>query len=359
MDEAQEKAMDSVACFKRGALLSITGQQYNVCSKNLKRNLLVSSNRYGYVFYGTETDGLAIIPSAYIDHQSRRHVLPSDDDGGDNVHVENASIIHRSYLPGQTAKQNTSLIPYWLSLNADETILAIILFQTDAQASHLIFYDVAQYIQKPDAPPICPVMRLTSDIIGDSIRHFAWNPVIPNIFAYIDGLGSVSTFAIDKQMKTLGKSNADTNNSSICWSPKGKQIVVVKYDGSLEFFDENMQPKKKNSSVVSNQSFPPCINILWVSTHQFLLGFSTTNSNSDPNALSHVMATYSKDHPPKAQIFYDFFFDVTDMSTNTNLQYYYTSMNQNKIVMCGLSKSMKTNVIGADELNSNNSKVYY
>lgn len=74
--------------------------------------------------------------------------MPSDDEGNDNVQVENASIIHRSYLPGQSVKQNPSLIPYWLSLNADETILAIILFQTDAQASHLIFYDVVQYIQK-------------------------------------------------------------------------------------------------------------------------------------------------------------------------------------------------------------------
>jgi len=60
-------------------------------------------------------------------------------------------------------------------------------------------------------------MRLPGDMIGDTIQNFAWNPAIPNIFAYIDGHGLVANFEIDqnsKQLKLLGKSDANNDNSS-------------------------------------------------------------------------------------------------------------------------------------------------
>ncbi len=60
-------------------------------------------------------------------------------------------------------------------------------------------------------------MSLSKDVIGGTIQNFQWNPAIPNIFAYIDGLGSVSTFEIDinsKQLKVLGRSDANDDYSS-------------------------------------------------------------------------------------------------------------------------------------------------
>lgn len=53
--------------------------------------------------------------------------------------------------------------------------------------------------------------------MGTSILYFAWNPAIPTIFAYMDGHGSVISFEIDqmsKQIKALGKSNPNDDNSS-------------------------------------------------------------------------------------------------------------------------------------------------
>jgi hypothetical protein len=48
-------------------------------------NLLVSSNRYGYIFYATENDGLVIIPSAHIDRESI-HLSKSSEDDDDDTH---------------------------------------------------------------------------------------------------------------------------------------------------------------------------------------------------------------------------------------------------------------------------------
>jgi hypothetical protein len=114
-------------------------------------NLLVSSNRYGYIFYATETDGLAIIPSSYIDQESRYLSVTSEDDDDNNAdenqQLGKTPIIYRSYLPGQTINKNPSFIPYWLSLNSDETILAIILCQLDTHSCLIILYDVVKLIQ--------------------------------------------------------------------------------------------------------------------------------------------------------------------------------------------------------------------
>ncbi len=115
-------------------------------------NLLVSSNRYGYIFYATETDGLVLIPSTYIDRESRYLSKSSEDDDDDdnnnnNENNENTSIIRRSYIPGQLLNKNSSIIPYWISLNADETILALVLLQADKNSWLIILYDTVKLIQ--------------------------------------------------------------------------------------------------------------------------------------------------------------------------------------------------------------------
>jgi hypothetical protein len=112
-------------------------------------NLLVSSNRYGYVLYATETDGLAIIPSTLIDRESRylNKSSEEDDDENKNENLDKTSIIHRSYIPGQTMKTNPTILPYWISLNSDETILALVLSQLDTHSWLVILYDLVQFIQ--------------------------------------------------------------------------------------------------------------------------------------------------------------------------------------------------------------------
>jgi hypothetical protein len=57
-----------------------------------------------------------------------------------------------------------------------------------------------------------------------------------------------------------------------------------------------MKLKKKYSSATNNPIFPPCISVLWLSTHQFLLGFSenSPDENTNDNSFSHIMVTYDK-----------------------------------------------------------------
>jgi len=138
--------------FKGGKSLIIAGQQERIASQIQSRNLLVSSNRYGYVFYATEDDGLAIISSAYIDEQSRYLTKTTEDDDDDDANHQNKdetpSIFYRPYIPGQQLKKkNSPITPIWIALNADESILGVVLTQADAQCWLIIFYDIVKLIQ--------------------------------------------------------------------------------------------------------------------------------------------------------------------------------------------------------------------
>ena len=58
---------------------------------------------------------------------------------------------------------------------------------------------------------------MSNDAAGGCIDYFAWNPVIPNVFAYMDEHGCLLTYRIDQdstQLRNLGKSNLNDDNSS-------------------------------------------------------------------------------------------------------------------------------------------------
>lgn len=150
MDQAQEVEMDSLASFKSGKILTITDIQNQVCTPSQMINLLASSNRYGYVFYATESQGLALIPSSYVDQQCSYLSKSSEDDDDDNRNEEqnkDNSIIYRAFIPGQLSNRNLSIIPYWIALNADESILACVLQQVDTHSWLILLYDVVKFIQ--------------------------------------------------------------------------------------------------------------------------------------------------------------------------------------------------------------------
>lgn len=82
----------------------------------------------------------------------------------------------------------------------------------------------------------------------------------------------------------------------VCWSPKGKQIVVATYSGDLHCFDSKMNLKNQLPSPFVDQALPPCINVVWISTNEFLLSFSDSDPDENPSDSNyfHVLLTYEK-----------------------------------------------------------------
>ena len=136
--------------FKRGTFLEIDRpQKFLQTQPKVLVNLLAVSNRFGYVFYATENAGLRLIRSDFIDEKSKHLSKALDDDDDDTASNQNSAsvksqIVSRPYLPDQSL---ASLIPYWISLNADETILSLIVFHQQQSSLFLILHDIAELIR--------------------------------------------------------------------------------------------------------------------------------------------------------------------------------------------------------------------
>lgn len=176
-------------------------------------NLLAYSNRYGYAFYATQHQGLQLISSTHIDRESVYLSKSAEDDDdpplSQQENGDNSSMIRRSYLSG--------CIPQWIALNADESILALILVDTTSHDSILIFYDTVKLIQSENSSPICSPTRFNRDQIGGYLTSLTWNPAIPNTLAFLDANGMVTTVNIDtnaKQSNIIGRSAPNEDFSS-------------------------------------------------------------------------------------------------------------------------------------------------
>ena len=196
---------DAVAHFKTGNSIFVTDQPEENVNYDRPINLLAYSNRYGYVFSATQNQGLALIPSSHVDRESESLNKANEDGDGPPSQTQagaNSAIIRRAYIPGGSASNSSRMLPQWVALNADESILALVLLQKDTQDTIIIFYDTAKFIQNDGSSPICPPVRLNRGQIGDYLVAFAWNPAIPNILAHLDGNGAMNIVTIDANRKT-------------------------------------------------------------------------------------------------------------------------------------------------------------
>ena len=211
---------DAVAYFKAGKSIFVTDQPDDNVKNDRLVNLLAYSNRYGYVFYATQNQGLALIPSTHIDRESDYLSKSVDDDDAAPSQAQagaNSAILRRAYIPGGSASKSSPMLPQWVALNADESILALVLLQRDSQDTIIIFYDTAKFIQSDGSSPICPPMRLNRDQIGGYLVAFTWNPAIPNILAHLDAHGAMNVVTVDtnrKQATVTGQSPPNEDFSS-------------------------------------------------------------------------------------------------------------------------------------------------
>lgn len=101
---------------------------------------------------------------------------------------------------------------------------------------------------------------------------FSWIPTDEEVFAVVLSDGSLGLFEIKGTAPhVLGTLSEVTNASCVSWSPKGKQFVIGKSDGSLAQYKPDLTLARavagpKNITVSTK-------NILWLSTFVFAVSY--------------------------------------------------------------------------------------
>lgn len=117
---------------------------------------------------------------------------------------------------------------------------------------------------------------------GARIKQIAWNPVFPNILTVVLDTGGVCMYHLNEQINFY---SIDKNEKaqSVCWSPKGKQLVIGFANGKLVQFKPDLKPARAIVAPPNtfNQNFD-IIAVQWLSTYQFAGLFLSSEREATP-----------------------------------------------------------------------------
>lgn len=167
--------------------------------------------------------------------------------------------------------------PLHVSLNCDSSFLAIGFLINDTAiikiyaAESFLSSNVKELKQLAVSPDK-----------GARIKQIAWNPVFPNILTVVLDTGGVSMYHINEQINFY---SIDKNEGaqSVCWSPKGKQLVIGFANGKLVQFKPDLKPAR--AIVAPPNTFNGTFDVIavqWLSTYQFAGLFLSSESEATP-----------------------------------------------------------------------------
>ncbi|KAK8781972.1 hypothetical protein V5799_016690, partial [Amblyomma americanum] len=181
-----------------------------------------------------------------------------------------------------------------VALNADDTTLAVGLMRDGVPVADM--YDVRGFGgQTLETRPIATVRLSTLPDVA--LQDFSWNPVACDMFAVCLNNGSVSIYELSGEALTiLGTLPPSVGGTALCWSPKGKQLVVGKKDGSLSQYKPNMQEAKSHSSPTLFENSVSVVSVCWLAPTAFAVVYASATSTEDSQA-NLVTITFSKTSP--------------------------------------------------------------
>ncbi|XP_042909550.1 nuclear pore complex protein Nup214 isoform X2 [Parasteatoda tepidariorum] len=278
-------------------------------------NIVASASKYGLLFVGIE-HGFKVF--------KLENILNLSEDR------ENKSIEENYYC--QVVSSET---PVLMSISADQKTLAVCFNRNGSLISDM--YDIAAF-EDPQSTPV-PFQNVLLSGNGTKLKDFAWNPVAVNTYAFCTSDGSLSVHELTGTDLKIAANIQNASALSVCWSPKGKQIVVGKIDGSFSQYKPTLQ-EVKNIPPPTLDEKVTVENICWVSTTQFVVLYVPITKGSPPYLF--VVST-----PKGSPIVYQNFYDVCLGNSSSDEQRYFLHFEPTwGVTVCASRDSIEIAIIG-------------
>ncbi|XP_022793555.1 nuclear pore complex protein Nup214-like isoform X3 [Stylophora pistillata] len=262
-----------------------------------RSSLVAVSTKYGLTFVGCPT-GIKVIKTETIER-----INESDEGSMQNVVAHCPSTFEEIGHPVQL-----------MGLSNDDLTLSVCYVKKNQTVMNL--YDVPTLGSSNTSNAKFAEEILTGDTVPyssaeGSVENLLWNPGFPGILAICFSSGSVFIMELtETEIKILASLPESVNANAICWSPKGKQLVVGHRDGSLTQYSQALEVKKEIECPEIFLDDPHSVtDVLWITATLFAVVYSSFEEGDAPKFQ---LISTPKNEPKQVINFDDIYYVMSD-----------------------------------------------
>ncbi len=290
-------------------------------------NLLVVSNEYGLTFVGCNS-ALKVLKTSEI----RDCYDPNDQAAASKV------------TDYSCFKVELNASPVHLALNADNFVLSVC---TMTETSLMVaLFDVRTLARKGNrATPFSSVpLSKEPDV---QLVNLVWNPALPSCFATCLSDGSMALWDCSgPDIIRAVELPMDVHIKAMCWSPKGKQIVLGTSSGELVQYNQKLEVKRNIRPPDFTTEAVKVVDILWLSTYMFAVAYIDAEESLHPNL---TIVNAPKEGQPTFLNFEDICFGVDQLRT---AQYQLQNFEKWSFLVAMSSNAIEVAVLGRSPVDS-------